>query len=318
MKSSAGRTAPAVLLLALAAPVRCDDGAFARYRPAAERVAAALNAADGAALENDIAEGSRKVITPEKLTAFFSGFLKDYGRLKSLDPAELRPPYVVFPARFERGAVDIRLIFDNEGKISSLSFIALSDPSPGAVLHEAHLRLPFAGRWLVFWGGDTKEQNAHHDAPNQRYAFDFVAVDAKGSTHKGEGKANADYFAYGRAVLAPADGVVTQAIDGVVENAPGSMNPYSALGNAVVIQHKNGEVSVLAHLQPGSLKVKKGLHVLAGQAVGLCGNSGNSSEPHLHYHLQDAAVIQDGRGVKVFFRGPKGGFSPVKGDVVGS
>ena len=175
-------------------------------------------------------------------------------------------------------------------------------------------------------GGDTKELNQHHDVPNQKYAFDFFRVDDRGKTHKNEGKHNADYFAFGREVLAPADGVVTDVISGVRDNRPGSMNPYLALGNAVVIKHRKHEVSVLAHFKQGSIRVKAGDSVKRGQILGLCGNSGNSSEPHIHYHLQNTPVIQDGSGIRCVFSDiavimgdgvqTKRTYSPVKSDTV--
>ncbi len=108
------------------------------------------------------------------------------------------------------------------------------------------------------------------------------------------------------------------------DNRPGSMNPYSGLGNAVFIRHAEHEVSVLAHLKQGSIRVEADDHVKAGQVLGLCGNSGNSSEPHLHYHLQNTTVIQDGTGIKCLFENvtvTRDGkeriethHSPVKGD----
>ena len=103
------------------------------------------------------------------------------------------------------------------------------------------------------------------------------------------------------------------------------MNPYSAFGNAVFIKHQSYEVSVLAHLKQGSIKVKVGDTVVEGEVIGLCGNSGNSSEPHLHYHLQNTPIIQDGTGIKCFFaevavtpkgKNPVKRYSPVKGDLI--
>jgi murein DD-endopeptidase MepM/ murein hydrolase activator NlpD len=104
------------------------------------------------------------------------------------------------------------------------------------------------------------------------------------------------------------------------------MNPYSALGNAVFIQHRENEVSVLAHLKLDSVKVKVGDKVARGQLIGLCGNSGNSSEPHLHYHLQNTPIIQDGTGIKCLFEKVKitvngqeqlkTNYSPVKEDII--
>ena len=76
----------------------------------------------------------------------------------------------------------------------------------------------------------------------------------------------------------------------------------------------------------GSIEVKPGDKVKAGRKIALCGNSGNSTEPHLHYHLQNTPVIQDGLGIKCYFekvvlikdgqQEVKTDYSPVKGDVV--
>lgn len=107
---------------------------------------------------------------------------------------------------------------------------------------------------------------------------------------------------------------------------PGSMNPYSALGNAVFIKHRDNEVSIIAHLKQGSICVKAGDKIAQGQLIGLCGNSGNSSEPHIHYHLQNTAIIQDGTGIKCVFSNIivsrdnktriEEAYSPIKNDIV--
>jgi len=190
------------------------------------------------------------------------------------------------------------------------------------------LYLPFKGHWFVFWGGDTEKLNAHHDVPNQKFAFDFDAINDKGRRYKEKGSKNEDYYSFGKKILAPADGLVVEAINGVRDNKPGSMNPSSALGNAVIIRHRRDEVSVLAHLKNGSIKVRVGNKVKAGQLIGFCGNSGNSSEPHLHYHLQNSEIIQEGVGIKCYFQNVtvirkgqkelKTEHSSVKGEIVGS
>jgi hypothetical protein len=154
----------------------------------------------------------------------------------------------------------------------------------------------------------------------------FLGIDENSKTRKGASEANEDYLAFGREILAPADGLVTDIINGVRDNSPGSMNPYSALGNAVFIQHSENEVSVLAHLKQESITVKAGDKVKKEQIIGLCGNSGNSSEPHLHHHLQNTPIIQDGTGIKCFFQKVpvisssktelKTNYSPIKNEVI--
>ncbi len=251
-----------------------------------------------------------------------------FGKIQNLDLPRYTPPaQAIFPAHFERGILDIKIVLDNEDKIIGLFFLPHTASIPIPDKHQTELSVPFKGQWLVFWGGDTKDLNQHHDVPNQKFAFDFVGVNEKGETRKGDGKTNEDYVAFSREILAPADGIVTDVIEGVRENVPGSMNPFSALGNAVCIQHREYEVSVLAHLKLGSVRVKVGDKVKRGQILGLCGNSGNSSEPHLHYHLQNTSVVQDGSGIKCYFsnvmvtkdgkKESKTNYSPIKGEIIG-
>jgi murein DD-endopeptidase MepM/ murein hydrolase activator NlpD len=79
------------------------------------------------------------------------------------------------------------------------------------------------------------------------------------------------------------------------------MNPLCAVGNCLIVDQGSNEFAVYAHLQPGSLRVHRGDKVQQGQVIALCGNSGNTSEPHLHFHVQDSAVLQDGAGITPYF-----------------
>lgn len=203
-------------------------------------------------------------------------------------------------------------------------------------MQKTKLRLPFNGEWLVFWGGDTKKLNAHHDNQVQKYAFDFVIVDEDNASHTGDGTKNSDYLCFKQKVLAPAAGEVVEAIDGVRDNTPGDINQYFLPGNYVLIKHSERLFSSIAHLLKGSVAVKVGDRVKAEQKLGLCGNSGNSSEPHLHYHLQDSFIfaryndnydrIEIAKGIKASFSdlelvqgdktSVKKAYSPIKGDTV--
>ncbi len=299
-----------------------------KYEKVLGRLVEAYNSGDYSLIRRDFAKIMLEAFPEERATYFFTSLSAQYGKIQKLDSPRIDPVNraVTFPAHFERGLLDVKLVLDYQDRIVGLWFLPHAPDIPAAERNETALSLPFKERWLVLWGGDTRELNQHHDVPNQRFAFDFLGVDQAGNTHKGEGLKSEDYHAFGREVLAPADGVVTEAIDGVRDNVPGSMNPYSALGNAVFIQHREHEVSVLAHLKLGSVRVKAGDNVSKGQVVGLCGNSGNSSEPHLHYHLQNTPVIQDGTGIKCHFQKvavtrdgkteSREGYSPIKGDVI--
>ena len=100
------------------------------------------------------------------------------------------------------------------------------------------------------------------------------------------------------------------------------MNPIFATGNTVLIKTSNNEYILLAHFKQHSIKVKQGDVVKRGQILGLCGNSGNSSEPHLHFHIQDAEDFTKTLGVKCYFDKlqvngiTKVDYSPVKGEKI--
>jgi murein DD-endopeptidase MepM/ murein hydrolase activator NlpD len=298
-----------------------------RFQKVADRLVKAINAEDYPAIRQDFAKATLDALPLDNVKTVFKSMMVQFGKLEKLDPPRLVPPdQAIFVAHFERAVLDLTLVLDQQNKVVGLLFSPPKQAIPVPEKHETTLRLPFDGQWFVFWGGDTKELNHHHDSLPQRFAFDFVMVDKTGTTHQGEGKRNEDYYAFGQPVLAPADGVVTEVISGVRDNTPGSMNPFSAVGNAVMIQHREHEVSVLAHFQQGSIRVKPGERVKRGQVLGLCGNSGNSSEPHVHFHLQNTPIIQDATGIRCTFdkltvtkdgkSEAKTGYSPIKGDLV--
>ncbi len=169
---------------------------------------------------------------------------------------------------------------------------------------KSHLMLPFAPgeEWYVVWGGTTRSQNYHVDYPDQRHAFDLV-IRKNGKTHPDTGKENTDYYAWGKTIVAPAVGTVVEAVNDLPDNKPGrETDTKNAAGNHVVLDLGNSEYLLLAHLQNGSIRVKAGDTVKPGDALGLCGNSGNTSEPHLHIHLQDRpALLGEALGLPMTF-----------------
>ena len=304
-----------------------QDEPIARFEKVLDRMVKAVNEGDYARIGSDFDRTMEDFFPLEKREPFFKNLSAQHGKIIRLDkPRLVQPGQAISVANCERGKLDIKVWLDEKDKIIGLLFLPHTTDMPVPEKNETKLSLPFKGKWLVFWGGDTKELNQHHDAPNQRFAFDLLGADEQGKTRKGKDQVNEDYFAFGREVLAPADGNVTDVINGVRDNVPGSMNPYSALGNVVFIQHREHEVSVLAHLKLGSITVKVGNKVKRGQVIALCGNSGNSSEPHLHYHLQNTPIIQDGTGTKCYFekvividdgnKKAKMNYSPIKGDII--
>jgi len=114
-------------------------------------------------------------------------------------------------------------------------------------------------------------------------------------------------------------GLISRAHDGKPDAPPGELtNNFEApLGNHVVIQMETGTYLLIAHLKHGSVLVKTGDTVEEGQTIGECGNSGNTSEPHIHIHhqRQDPAVfpINFAEGLPLYFRDHDGNPMPVGG-----
>lgn len=134
-----------------------------------------------------------------------------------------------------------------------------------------------------------------HAVIAQRFAIDWVRLRDDGKTFQGDEKDNKNYYAYGSDALAVADGVVTEVKDGIPQNIPGRDSRAVPItletvgGNHVILDIGGGHFAFYAHLQPGSLRVKLGDKVRRGQVVGLVGNSGNSTEPHLHFHIENGS-----------------------------
>jgi hypothetical protein len=125
----------------------------------------------------------------------------------------------------------------------------------------------------------------------QRFAIDWIRVDADGRVVSGDPSDVSNWVGYGAKVMAVADGVVVSSHDGLENQVPREFPDESTMtleeidGNHVVIAHGDGLYSFYAHLQPGSVEVEEGDVVQAGDRLGLLGNSGGSGGPHLHFHL---------------------------------
>ncbi len=200
---------------------------------------------------------------------------------------------------------------------------------------KTHLMFPLKGESYIGWGGRTLKQNAHASLKDQRFALDIVALkeghavlSAKEvekdtvKTYSGDASLNESYYIFNREVLATGAGTVVATKNNIADNIPGKTNKREAAGNYVVLDHGNGEFSMFAHLKYRSVYVRKGDSVEQGDVLGLCGNSGNSTEPHLHYHVQNTKEIQKGEGLPAQFNDyiANGTFvkrgEPIRGQIV--
>jgi murein DD-endopeptidase MepM/ murein hydrolase activator NlpD len=151
------------------------------------------------------------------------------------------------------------------------------------------LDAPLAGEWFVLNAGRGVMINGH--SPNEGNAVDFVRLGVNGRTHTGGGGSPlADYPGFGQPVLAPTDGRVVEVTDGYPDNPPGTNGDYA---NHLMIDIGDGRFVSMAHVQQGSVTVRVGDDVRAGQPLAALGNNGHSSEPHLHLQVQDSPAGMD-------------------------
>ncbi|WP_245799226.1 M23 family metallopeptidase [Virgibacillus siamensis] len=207
----------------------------------------------------------------------------------------------------------IQVVFDKHGTIQTLQLVhLLSFPETDQIYTNNEYSMPIKENWMVFWGGTNQLINYHYLSENQRYAYDLVMM-KNGRTHHGNPKKNKHYYAFGEEVVAPSSGKVIQVVEDIKDNIPGEMNAKQPLGNHVIIEHENGEYSLLAHFKENSISVKAGDHVERGELLGLCGNSGNSSEPHIHFQVMDSPYFFQGNSVRIKFISEE---EPIQGDIV--
>ena len=137
----------------------------------------------------------------------------------------------------------------------------------------------------------------------QRFAIDWVRLDEHGRLRNGPLDQVESYTAYGARIYAVADGTVVSTLDGLPDQVPLRLPDPSTItlanvdGNHVVLDIGNGHYAFYAHMQAGSVRVRVGQKVRAGTVLGRLGNSGNTSAPHLHFHIMDGKSVLGSEGV---------------------
>lgn len=280
------------------------------------------NEKDYEAIFNMLSPEMKAALPHDQAITFLTTLNTQVGALKTRAFINYKQGRVaLYKTQFEKATLALYLSVDDTEKINGMlvkPYQAENIPRPER--NTSNLILPFKGEWTVFWGGDTQALNYHVTTPSQKNAFDLVITDERGKSYQTNGKTNEDYYAFGKELIAPVSGEVVQVIDGIEDNQPGTMDPATVTGNTVIIKAGNNEYYLLAHFQQNSIKVKKGDHVTQGQVLGLCGNSGNSSEPHLHFHIQNTEDMGEATGIKCYFEEinvngtSKKDYSPIKGD----
>lgn len=190
---------------------------------------------------------------------------------------------------------------------------------------------PLKGRGWVAVNGCCDEITTHRGAVMtvngrlripERFAIDWVKLDDQGRIFTGERTKLANYAYYGTPIHAVADGVVVNLYDGADEQVPGpqakGINADNIGGNMLVVDIGGGAYAFYAHLQRGSLRAKLGDKVKTGQVLGLLGNTGNSTAPHLHFHVMDGPSPLNANGLPFVFTrfGSQGVLVPGSDDAI--
>jgi hypothetical protein len=133
--------------------------------------------------------------------------------------------------------------------------------------------------------------------PSEQFAIDWIKIDAQGKAFRGDGKKSEDWLCYGTEVLAVAPGTVVEAMRDLPDQPPGvaptNLTVPEIAGNHVILDLGGGRYAMYAHFAPHSVTVHVGDHVKAGDKLGLLGNSGNTTGPHLHFQISDRPSTLD-------------------------
>ena len=187
--------------------------------------------------------------------------------------------------------------------------------------------LPLKGKIIVWDGHDFYSHNrrsateaadskvAQITANSSRYAYDLMNVDEKGSMYGGSPYKKENWYSFGKPVYVPLEGVVVATqndipdndFDGKTVKSP-KLDPKTdpeGMGNFVIIQHANGEYSMMLHLEPGSVRVRAGQSVKIGEEIGVVGFSGAVVYPHLHYSVTNGTKELAAEGLPNYFNNYK-------------
>jgi hypothetical protein len=213
----------------------------------------------------------------------------------------------------------LSLIVKEKGKgdwwqIGEAAFVILlilyffSQMLPGFFYSPTAVQLAFPlenGRYYVGQGGNSLFLNQHNENTAQKFALDILELNPIGLRATGIYPSDVSkYEIYGETIHSPCDGEVIDTVNDLPDNIPPERDPDHLAGNHIVIACKGVKV-LLAHLQNDSLLVEEGMHVTRNQPLGLVGNSGNTTEPHLHIHAveNDSQGVLEGEGIPIQFEG---------------
>ena len=275
-----------------------------RYRQVADVFMEAYNAENYDRIFGMFDSVMQQGLSLEKTHDFLGNQIRNaVGEIQKMEFYRNQGAAHIYKTTFEDGIMDVLISVDERNRLNGLYLkphLPTDAQYPTLERNVTSMILPFNGEWFVFWGGETENQNYHMGNIHQQYAYDLLKVE-NGASYAGDPSKNESYLAFGKDIIAPCNGTVVLAIDGVPDNKPGELNPIHVTGNTLVLKTDSGEFILFGHLKEGSIAVQKGQEVLQGAYLAQCGNSGNSSEPHLHLQLQNGRDFHKATGGRLLF-----------------
>ncbi|MFH0759867.1 MAG: M23 family metallopeptidase [Bacteroidota bacterium] len=161
------------------------------------------------------------------------------------------------------------------------------------------LELPFNGIWLAGHAGASYDTNPHL---KNRYAIDFLKLGPDNLFFKKKEESVTDFYSYNESIYSPADATVSQVIDSLESDLMGEPDTVNIGGNFVILNIGNGKYVYFGHFKKASISVKAGDRISAGTFIGSVGNSGNTTLPHLHMHVQNKPISDPENRITFPFR----------------
>lgn len=195
----------------------------------------------------------------------------------------------IYMLKFRKDQTDLVLLYFSPGSPEENHYFHNNKRARFDKFRFIYPELPFFGEWYVNQG--ISGEYTHKD--EWKFAWDFVVVDEKRKQYDNEGNVLSDYYCYRLPVSAPLDGEVVFARESIANNKVGEVNVEKNWGNTVILKHEYGLFTSVSHLEPSSIKVKEGEKVKKGDLIALCGNSGRSPYPHIHFQFQTSEKLGD-------------------------
>jgi len=196
---------------------------------------------------------------------------------------------VIYMLKFRKDQTDLVLLYFSPGSPEENLYFHHNKRARFDKFKFIYPELPFFGEWYVNQG--IAGEYTHKE--DWKFAWDFVVVDEKNTQYDNDGYVATDYYCYRLPVAAPLDGEVVLVTASIPNNKIGDVNVDKNWGNSVILKHEYGLYTSVSHLEPNSIKVKEGEKVKKGDLIALCGNSGRSPYPHIHFQFQTSDKLGD-------------------------